>query len=152
MYWNDAFPSFGVGFDIMDYQANSTDVQVDITSCSFLFMLRGTIGVNERYRSGWLQPYIGIGLMTYHADVDVDFTPVMSMKFSGSSFMDSLGLDFRTGIRFLMTPNLALYGEWKYSSIDVEINSSEFDFFSAWRVDGLNMETTHIGGGLSLIF
>lgn len=152
IYWNDDLPSIGVGFDIADYQAYSPDVQVDMITCSFLFMLRGTIGANERFRSGWLQPYIGIGLITYYADVDVDFTPVMSMAFSGSDFGDSIGFDLRTGLRVLLTPNLALYGELKYSSIGVEINSSEFDIFEAWQVKGLDMETTHIGGGLSLIF
>jgi len=64
------------------------------------------ITVLARYQAGQFEPYAGVGMGVYFARLS-----------SGgeSSSETSVGLNTQLGLRYKITQNLAVFGEWKYN-------------------------------------
>lgn len=66
------------------------------------------INIVVRYQMGQLEPYAGIGMGVFFARV--------KDKESGESSSDtSVGLNTQVGLRYMVTKNMSLFGEWKYN-------------------------------------
>lgn len=64
--------------------------------------------VMVRYQAGQFQPYAGVGMGVF-------FARVHDGQSGESSSDTSVGLNTQLGLRYLVTNNIAVFGEWKYN-------------------------------------
>ncbi len=110
--------------------ANRAGAHVRITTWALNWIIR--------YPGERFQPYLGAGPGIFWgrmAGADVDL---------GTGSDTSLGLNALAGIRFFLTKNMALFGEYKY-------NRTSFDFGGTASLHVL-YQAQHFAGGLSLHF
>ncbi len=89
-----------------------------------------------RYPGKRFQPYVGVGPGIFWGRLSgIDL---------GTGSDTSLGLNALAGIRFFLTKNMALFGEYKY-------NRASFDFGGTAQLHVL-YQVQHFTGGLSLHF
>lgn len=67
-----------------------------------------------RYQMGQLEPYAGVGMGVF-------FARIKDGETGESSSSTNVGLNTQLGLRYLVTKNMSLFGEWKY-------NRASFDF------------------------
>ena len=72
------------------------------------------INIVVRHQMGQFEPYAGIGMGVFFANL----TDGASGESSSST---NVGLNTQVGLRYLVTRNVSLFGEWKY-------NRASFDF------------------------
>ena len=72
------------------------------------------INIVVRHQMGQFEPYAGIGMGVFFANL----TDGASGESSSST---NVGLNTQLGLRYLVTKNVSLFGEWKY-------NRASFDF------------------------
>jgi opacity protein-like surface antigen len=70
-----------------------------------------------------LQPYVGAGVAVGVADVTVDFRPAVPAEVDGLATV--LGPDLRAGIAVMLHRNVGVFGELRYTKLDVELDSEE---------------------------
>ncbi len=75
-----------------------------------------------RYQAGAFEPYAGVGLGVFFSSFS---------NINGSSSSTDVGLNTQVGLRYRVTTNLALFGEWKYN----RANLSHSDFVSITGLD-----------------
>ncbi len=68
------------------------------------------VNIVVRYQMGSLEPYAGVGLGVF-------FTRLSADSFSSSS--TDVGLNTQLGLRYRITPNVAVFGEWKFNHADI---------------------------------
>ena len=66
------------------------------------------INVMVRYQAGRFEPYAGVGMGIF-------FARVHDGQSGESSSDTSMGLNTQLGLRYLVTKNIAVFGEWKYN-------------------------------------
>jgi opacity protein-like surface antigen len=67
-----------------------------------------------RYQAGALEPYAGVGLGVFFSHLSAD-------GFSSSS--TDVGLNTQLGLRYRVTDNVALFGEWKFNRANINHNN-----------------------------
>ena len=70
-----------------------------------------------RYQAGQFEPYVGIGMGIY-------FSRIHDAQSGESSSDTSVGLNTQLGARYLVTKNLAVFGEWKYNRVHFNFSDS----------------------------
>lgn len=68
------------------------------------------VNVMFRYHKARLQPYVGVGLGLFFAQVHTT-----QVGFEGSQGSFSIGLNTKAGLEFYITRDLSVFGEWKYN-------------------------------------
>ncbi len=66
------------------------------------------VNIVVRYQLGQLEPYAGVGMGVFFARLKDGGT-------GDSSSSTSLGLNTQVGLRYRLTNNIALFGEWKFN-------------------------------------
>ena len=115
-YWFDPAPWFGVAFDISYFPARASaggsSVNIDVIPLSPLAMIRLPLLTSEAYPRGRMRPYAAAGpsFVFAHASQILGLTapPVED------SSSKSVGLDVRTGLDWLFTPQIALFAEYRF--------------------------------------
>jgi len=74
------------------------------------------VNIVVRYQAGDFEPYAGVGLGVF-------FSHLSAQGFSSSS--TDVGLNTQAGLRFRMTSNWALFGEWKFNHASVSHKNLE---------------------------
>lgn len=148
--WNNLQPGHGFAVGGSFFQASGEDVDVDILTASFLYMARMRLHADERFKTGRLQPYIGLGLRWVYASAEVDFTPDVSEKVSVSG--NAIGPDFRLGLKWLTTLNTAVFAELCYATSSLNMESSSEDIWDDSEEVDLDLKTVHTLIGLSVSF
>ncbi len=73
------------------------------------------INVIVRYQAGPLEPYAGVGMGVFFA----------RLQQGGESTSDTnVGLNTQVGLRYKVTKNLAVFGEWKYNRVHLNFDQS----------------------------
>ena len=73
------------------------------------------ITIVVRYQAGQFEPYAGVGMGVYFARVSS----------GGESSSDTnVGFNSQLGLRFKVTQNLAVFGEWKYNRAHLNFDLS----------------------------
>lgn len=70
-----------------------------------------------RYSGERFQPYAGAGPAIFFAQLN---------DVSGSTSSTKPGLNTQVGLRYLITPNLAVFGEWKYNHVRLNFDTVAF--------------------------
>lgn len=151
-YWFERFPWFGIAGDASYFQANGDDVDIDIYPVSFLLQFRYPILKSSSYPKGILQPYGAVGWTYYLAYMSVDFRPVIPEKVDGIA--DGTGPDVRLGLSWSLHKNISLFGEYRYTNVNLEIDEDyDYCYWSCYSDEAdVDIETSHYLFGLSLGF
>lgn len=87
------------------------------------FRVRAFVPINLmfRYHKTRLQPYLGIGMGIFMANITTTAT-----GFEGSQSSTSIGFNTKAGLEYYITRHLSAFGEWKHSraSFSFEGNSA----------------------------
>ena len=86
------------------------------------------VNIVVRYQAGAFEPYAGVGLGVFFSH--------FSQAGSGSSDGTDVGLNTQLGLRYRVTDNLALFGEWKFN----HANLSHSNFVGT---NGLNVSADY---------
>jgi opacity protein-like surface antigen len=138
-YFDWGAPWLGLALDVSYFKADidvTDGAKNDVLPISLLVMMRAPLIASPEFPRGRLQPYVGIGPSL-----------VYSKSKAGSSSDTSFdpGFDFRLGLTWMLTRNIGLFGEYRFSY--------------AWPEYDLNGETVepqygvnHVVGGLTFRF
>jgi len=75
------------------------------------------INIVVRYQMGQFEPYAGVGMGVFFANL----TDGASGESSSST---TVGLNTQLGLRYLVTKNVSLFGEWKYNRASFNFSES----------------------------
>jgi len=75
------------------------------------------INIVVRYQMGQFEPYAGVGMGVFFANVKDGAS-------GESSSSTAVGLNTQLGLRYLVTKNVSLFGEWKYNRASFNFSDS----------------------------
>lgn len=104
-YWFDSLPWFGLAGDVSYFgpDDDQSGPEFDVIPISPLLMLRAPLAPSDEFPHGRVQPFAGIGPGIFVSLVD--FGP--GEEDEGVN----VGLDVHAGLRFLITPNVAIFAQ-----------------------------------------
>ena len=71
-----------------------------------------------RYQTGQFEPYAGVGLGVF-------FARLHTGQSGESTSTTEVGLNTQVGLRYLVTQNVSLFGEWKYNRATLNFDQSD---------------------------
>jgi opacity protein-like surface antigen len=123
-YWFESAPWLALGLDISYFKAKDGGVKAHVVPFTPMVLLRIPLLKSPSMPKGRLQPYIAAGPAVAVADVSVDFQPDIPVEVDGLA--GAVGPDLRAGIAVMLHKNVGLFGEFRYTKLDVELDSEEF--------------------------
>jgi opacity protein-like surface antigen len=135
------FQNFNLGVEMEVFNSTPHVKQQDLTlagiplgtapGLNFRVLNWAPVNLMVRYQAGALEPYAGVGLGVF-------FTRLSDGTNSSSS--TDIGLNTQLGLRYRVTNNLALFGEWKFN----HANISHDNFLGANGLDFSANYNAHI--------
>jgi opacity protein-like surface antigen len=116
-----------------------------IVPISALLMLRAPLMKGSEFPHGRLQPYIGAGPSVFISSVDDDVEGVGNV----SDTSVDVGFDARGGLAFLLTRNVAIFGEYRFTHVSPEFS---FDILGFRTKAETTFDTHHLFAGVSFRF
>ena len=127
-YYFDSVKWLGVETEVFNTNPNikQQDVTVSGPGGSITGTLTGQdlriltwapINVVVRYQAGQFEPYAGLGMGVF-------FARIHDGQSGESSSSTTVGLNTQLGVRYLVTTNLAVFGEWKYNRTSFNFSDS----------------------------
>jgi opacity protein-like surface antigen len=110
-YFDWGAPWLGLALDVSYFEA---DIDVpdgaknDVVPVSLLLMMRAPLVASPQFPRGRLQPYVGVGPSFVYSQSKVGTS-------SDTSF--DVGFDFRLGLTWMLTKNIGLFGEYRFSYV-----------------------------------
>jgi opacity protein-like surface antigen len=96
-----------------DIRTRLQSADIDVTAASVNFLYRYRLLSTPRYPHGRLQPYVGVGAGAFIATLETR-TSVFDANKHISDTDVRPGIHVLGGARFLLTPHVALFAEYKY--------------------------------------
>lgn len=130
-YWFESLPALGLALHASWFAPSST---LDVIPASPLLLIRVPLAGSDEFPHGRVQPFAGVGPGVF---ITLDDT-------GGASNEEvDVGLDAQAGLRVLVTPNVALFAEYRYTSFEAQL-----DFFGLET----DLESHHGTGGIGFHF
>ncbi len=122
-YFEAGAPWLGLALDVSYFKADidvSDGAKNDVVPTSLLLMVRAPLVATREFPRGRLQAYLGIGPSF-----------VYSRSEAGGSRDTSfdVGFDFRIGLTWMITRNVGLFGEYRFSYVqpDYDLNGENVE-------------------------
>ncbi len=148
----DDMKVLGLAVDVSSFEAEAGSLDIDLVPVSLLVMLRVPLFTDTKFPNGLLQPYIAAGPSAAFYEFEVDLRPFLNEEVSDYD-VDG-GWDIRAGLAVSLSPNLALFGEYRHTRYEIDFSETEGGFLLP--LIGVEVDTTlktdMIQGGLSLRF
>jgi opacity protein-like surface antigen len=90
---------------------------LNLTGQSLRVLNWAPVNVVVRHQMGQFEPYAGVGMGVFFANIKDGQT-------GESSSSTNVGLNTQLGLRYLVTENVSLFGEWKYSRASFNFSPS----------------------------
>jgi len=149
--WLENIPWLGFAMDYSIFSANIDHGDLFISPVSFLAMVRMQWMKGTEFPRGRVQPYFGIGPGLFYSEMN-SFSPAPwgpLQKAGDRATSIDLGLDFRFGLAWSITHNLALFGEYRLSTFEPEFEENMYGMSENMKTK----LTTHHGlAGISCRF
>ncbi len=150
-YWFESVPWLGLALDVSSFQAEGDGVDIALFPVSPLLMLRWPLFTSDELPQGRLQPYVGIGPGIFISNFEVDFRPAITRKVSG--WVVDVGLDTRAGLALQLHQNFAIFGEFRFTHVSLEVlDPAAFFGPSRSRTAETSLDTNHFLVGVSFRF
>lgn len=153
--WSDRAKWLGFHQDISYFEQHAQGVEIEVQALTSMLMFRAPIGESEEFPYGRFYPYFGAGLSLYYATVQVDYRPALSQVISNDTV--DIGFQAVAGVTFYLTPRLALFGEYRFTRYDMDVEDRDdsqcvaFVCATESSFDTL-LEAHHFHAGLSIRF
>jgi len=112
-YWLAQFPWLGFAVDASYFSPATDIITFPLTA---LVMARYPLLKDDEFRDGRLQPYVGVGGGVFITKVDGSLGTVQVTDTSADP-----GFDMRLGAAFLIQPNIAVFGEYRFTHVSPEV-------------------------------
>jgi opacity protein-like surface antigen len=127
-YYFDSMKWLGLETEVFNSTPHikQQDAAISVPGFSGTLNLAGTslrvlnwspVNVVVRYQMGQFEPYAGVGMGVFFANVTNSGT-------GESSSSTNVGLNTQLGLRYLVTKNVSLFGEWKYNRASFNFSPS----------------------------
>lgn len=139
-YWFNQY--FGLGLDLLYFNSNATaGAKTSNFGVGFDLMARLPLLKNGDMPNGQLQPYLAVGPAVFSSTLELPgFTEART---------SSLGVKMGGGLKFLVTKNIGLFGEYRFTyfepSHDLEAGISRGEVTQ-------KLNTHHLVGGVAFHF
>lgn len=133
--WHPAYNWIGLGMDLGYMRADGPGVEITAFPVSILLALRAPLFPTPERPGGRLQPYAMAGVSFYITDVSVHLDGMggSSRQFSwpwpNTSPNKVYGPYLAAGLAWQTARSLAIFGEYRYSSFDVDFDTTNSLFF-----------------------
>ena len=122
-YFEGGVPWLGLALDVSYFKADidlPSGAENEVVPVSLLLMLRAPLVQSPAFPRGRLQPYVGIG---------PSFVYSKSKDGTASDTSFDLGFDFRMGLAWMLTKNVGLFGEYRFSYVqpDYDLNGEHVE-------------------------
>jgi len=122
-YFEGGVPWLGLALDVSYFKADidlPSGAENEVVPVSLLLMLRAPLVQSPAFPRGRLQPYVGIG---------PSFVYSKSKDGTASDTSFDLGFDFRMGLAWMLTKNVGLFGEYRFSYVqpDYDLNGEQVE-------------------------
>jgi opacity protein-like surface antigen len=150
--WFEKIPYVGIAGDLSYFKAENKTTEIHVVPISLLLMLRWPLFKNQDFPKGRIQPYVGIGPGFFLSVSNVDFRPTLSKTVSGISY--NVGLDLRAGIAWQFLKHLALFGEYRYTNFNIDLEETDILYGFAGTKEAMKTQltTNHFLVGISYRF
>lgn len=125
--WFEGVPYLGWAIDFSYFSLPGPRLDIDTVAMSALLMARAPLFRSADFPNGRLQPYAGVGPGFYFTYASADFQPALSREISG--FDINVGLDARLGLAWQLGKSSALFGEYRYTDFDINVDNRRGNFF-----------------------
>ena len=154
--WDDSITAgarFGFWFESLDWIGLSLDgsffrpdKDLTVYPVSLLLMLRLPLLRDESVPHGRLQPYVaaGPGLFISHLD-----GRIAEIGEDVEAVSVDAGLDVRGGLTFMLTKNIGIFGEYRFTHVKPDFGFDILDIDSKAKT---TFDTHHAHGGLTFRF
>lgn len=159
-YWFPSYHWLGLALDVSHFSAEGDTVDIEAVPITPLLMVRWPLLVGDGFPHGRLQPYAGIGPTLFSYELEIDTATDEKLSELGLN----VGLDVRAGLAWQLTTSLALFGEYRFTHVTLEVEEKgclTFDcavFFpfaggeDTRRTAEVTLDTHHFLMGLSYRF
>lgn len=145
-FWGEGeVPFLGAALDISghspDGEGRIQGADIAVIPISALFLARLPLVTSDEYPAGQVQPYAGIGPSLVISRID--------FSLPGPDLEDvqaDLGLDMRVGVRAQLTPQLGVFGEYRFTHFTARYSDSNLPSLTN------QFDTHYLQTGLSINF
>jgi len=138
-YFDRGVPWLGLALDVSYFQADidvPNGAKNEVVPVSLLLMLRTPLLQTPAFPRGRLQPYVGIG---------PSFVYSKSKSGTASDTSFDIGFDLRFGLTWMLTRNIGLFGEYRFSWVQPGYDLNEGHVEPEFAVN-------HLAAGLTFRF
>ena len=138
-YFERGVPWLGLALDVSYFKADIDlpgGAKNEVLPVSLLAMFRAPLIWSPEFPRGRLQPYVGIG---------PSFVYSKSKDGTASDTSFDVGFDFRMGLTWMLTRNIGLFGEYRFSYVqpDYDLNGEHVE---------PEFSVNHLAAGLTFRF
>ena len=138
-YFERGVPWLGLALDVSYFKADidlPNGAKNEVVPISLLAMFRAPLIGSPEFPRGRLQPYVGIG---------PSFVYSKSKDGTASDTSFDVGFDLRLGLTWMLTRNIGLFGEYRFSYVQPDYDLSEGHVEPDFSVN-------HLAAGLTFRF
>jgi opacity protein-like surface antigen len=159
LWGNSTYNWVGMGIDLGYLHAEGSGVDITALPFTLLLALRAPLFPTPEIPGGRLQPYAMAGVSFYITDISVQLNGMggssnqASWPWPNTSVNEVYGPYLAAGLAWQPTKSLAIFGEYRYSSFDVDFDTTNSFLFPTanGRVE-TTIRSDRILFGLSLRF
>jgi len=133
--WHPTYNWVGMGIDLGYLHADASGVDVTAFPMTLLIALRAPLFPTPEWPGGRLQPYAMAGVSFYITDISVRRDGMRGSSFQSSwpwlnTYKDTVvGPYLAAGIAWQPTKRMAVFGEYRHTSFDVDFDTTNSLFF-----------------------
>lgn len=140
----------GMALDSSYRESGGPSVANYIVSVTPMLVIRAQLFKSDRAPDGYVQPYFGIGPGLFLPDQEADIGS--RIRSNADSTRIAVGIDLRAGLRWHVSDNVGVFGEYRLTHYKAGDNSGSDTTFHSDPYADSTRTTSRVLGGLAFRF